>query len=438
MNTFQLIALGIFSALILLGIGVFATQGGLGSSGSVGEVVVWGTVDSDLMEGTIATLREKDRKTFEQVSYKYVDPKTYASELINAMASGTGPDLFLLTQDQIVSFNDKILPIPFAALSQQEFNDAYVDEARLLLTPQGMLGLPFMLDPLVMYWNRDLFANAGVARPPQYWNDFLDIAPKMTTLAGNAAIKTSTIALGEWSNILYAKDILATLIMQAGDAIVVRSDKGVPTPVLGTVAGNGQENGAASALQFYTEFANPTKTIYTWNRALPNSQSAFVGGDLAVYLGYASDYPTIAQRNPNLPFSVALLPQIQGNTVRMTFGRMTSVAVARTTKNPEGALVVAQQLTSTTGVAELAKRSSLPPVRRDVSIDTSGNAAAQMFVQSALIARGWLDPDPTTTNQVFSDMIQSVVSGKQQPTGAVFNALQMLQTILGTNTVRIQ
>ncbi len=436
MSTFQLLLLVAFGMLTMGGVAIFAMSGGINGTGGTGQVTIWGTSDDDTMQSLLASMRQADKTTFDKVQYIRKDKTTYSNDLINAMASGNGPDLFMVTQDMVTQFSDKITVIPYNSVSQASYLNAYIDEGQLFLTPQGMLALPLSVDPLVMYWNRDMFSTAGIAKPPATWNDFLDQAPRITVLDTGNNVKKSAVALGEWSNIRYAKDIVATLFMQAGDPIVSRDANGKPTPVLGATPQGASENPAGSALQFYTEFANPTKTIYSWNRALPESQNNFVAGDLAVYFGYASDYPSITERNPNLHFSVALVPQIQGNATKMTFGRLTGLAIARTSPNPNGALAVAQKLTSQVAISTLAGLVPLPPVRRDVVVDTSGNAAAAVFTQSALMAHGWLDPDPIATNKAFGDMIQSVVSGKDLPSSAVFNVSQILGTLLHTNTIQ--
>lgn len=429
LSSFQIIVLGIFGAFVLVGVGVFAVAGGLGGGSDVGAVEVWGTMDSSVIQNFLGTLRPED-KTFQNVSYTQKQPATYEGELINAMASGSGPDLFMLSQEQLVTFADKVLIIPYRAVSQGAFVTTYVDEGQLFLTAEGSYGLPFVVDPLVMYWNRDLFASAGVASPPRYWNDFFDIAPKITSLDAGAAVRKSAVALGEWQNVLHAKDILAALFIQAGDPIVARDTEGTVRAMLGTRPANLQSIPAESALRFYTEFANPSKTSYSWNKALPRSDNAFTSGDLAVYFGYASEYPTFSARNPNLRFGVELLPQIEGSASSVTYGRLIALAVPRTSSNPTGALTVAERLTGARAVGLLSSLTGLPPVRRDVALDTSDNAALAVFVQSALIAHGWLDPAPTITNGLFQSMIESVISGKEEPAGAVAGAGQELSQLL--------
>jgi ABC-type glycerol-3-phosphate transport system substrate-binding protein len=428
MSTFQLLALVLFGFFILLGVGVFAAFGGLLGSTSVGPVTIWGTLDSNTINNMLATLHASD-KTFAAVKYVQKDAAIYDATLVNAMASGQGPDLFLVPQDDVSSFANKITPIPYASMSQAQFISSYIDEGQIFLTANGALALPFTIDPLVMYWNRDLFAGAGLAQPPQYWSDFLTIAPKLTSLDASNNVHQSAVALGTYKNVDHAKQILSALFMQAGDPIVMHDSNGNLLPVFGQAPVNAPTNPAESALRFYTEFANPGKTTYSWNNALPDSATSFVNGNVGAYFGFASEYATIAARNPNLSFAVATLPQLEGNTTHLTFGEMTGVAISRTAANPAGALLVAEHLTGQKAVSLLAQQLLLPPVRRDVVIDTSSNAAAAVFVQSSLIARAWLDPSPSATNTVFQNMVNEVLSGAAEPASAIAEASQALARV---------
>ncbi len=427
-SNFQLIVIGLCIFFIIAGVGVFAAFGGLLGGSSIGSVTIWGTEDGSTMNNLITTLHQSD-KSFEDVSYVQKDPGTYYLDLVNAMASGTGPDLFLVSQDELASFTDKIIPIPYSAVSEGQFTGSYIDEGQLFLTPQGSLALPFSIDPLVMYWNSDIFAAAGLAQPPQYWNDFLNISPKITSLDTSSNVTQSAVALGEWNNVNNAKAVLSALFMQAGDSIVVRNSSGALEPVFGQTPSTAPSNPASSALLFYTEFADPSKTTYSWNSALPDSNNVFAAGDLGVYFGFASEYSAIAAQNPDLHFAVAVLPQLQGNTTHLTFGNMDGVAISRGSRNPTGALVIAEKLTSQQAISLLTQATGLPPVRRDVVLDTANNAAASVFVESSLIATAWLDPDPQGTDTIFQTMINSVLSGAEDPSGAVAIGAQSLSRL---------
>ena len=424
MSNFQLVVTGVFVALMLIGVGVFATKGGAGGASGVGTVVIWGTVDQTTFSTALDGLRQSN-KSYANVSYVYKDPATYEAQLVDAMAAGRGPDLFMVTPETVSTLADKISVVPYSAVSQQTYTASVLDEANLFLASQGPAALPVLIDPLVMYFNRDMLSGAGIAAPPRHWDDLLTLAPQLTVVDGSATVQKSAVALGGWSNISYAKQILTTLMMQAGDPIVVSGGAGGHTVTLGS-APQGAASPAVSALQFYTTFSNPTKTSYSWNRSLPEAADAFVAGRLAFYFGLASDYQDILLRNPNLHVGVAPLPQVASGGVALTYGRLTGLAVARTASNPTGALAVAELLSGQVGAGALASAFKLPVVRRDVAQDTSGSAAASVFSQAAVMARSWMDPNEQKTDDIFKTMIESVVTGASLPDKAVSDAAQAL------------
>lgn len=431
MSSFQIIVTGIFIALVVVGVGVFALFGGFGGQAGFGPVTVWGTIDQNKMDAALGRLAETSKdKTIQDVIYTQKSPATYQAELVNAIAAGTGPDLIFLSQSDIGVLSDKLVPIPYQSLSQAEFIGSFIDEGQLFITPQGYLALPFIIDPLVMYWNRDTFTAAGFSQPPQYWNDFLSLAPRITSIDAGSNIRKSAVGMGTWNNVSNAKAILSALMMQTGDFITNRTSEGKLEAMLGVKPDTADAPPASEALRFYTDFANPSKVTYSWNRALPNSYTSFTAGDLAVYFGFASEYRSISERNPNLRFGVAVLPQLMGASAKITSGNLIGLAVARGAKNPQGALAAAQKLTSTAAAAAVAQELELPPVRRDVRTDTSASAAASVFVQSALMSRSWADPNKQGTDELFRVMIESVISGRSAPEQAVFEAGAAMRELL--------
>lgn len=421
--------MGIFVVLVVVGVGVFSLFGGIGGKASIGPVVIWGTIDQTTMDKVLGDLASKD-KSLQDAVYVAKKPDTYQGDLINAIAAGTGPDLITLSQSTIGTLSDKISLIPYSAMSQSDYLASYIDEGQLFLTPQGILALPFTIDPLVMYWNRDIFTGAGEAQAPQYWNDLIALAPKITSLDAGANVRRSAVALGTWDNINNAKAVLSALMMQSGDFITGRNAAGALTTTLGIKPDNASVAPASEALRFYTDFANPSKTTYSWNRSLQNSYNAFAAGDVAIYFGQASEYRSISERNPNLRFGVAVLPQLQGASAKITSGLIQGLAVARGAKNPSGALAVAQKLTTAAAAASVAQAMTLPPVRRDVGTDTSASAASAVFVQSALMARSWADPNTAATDSIFKSMIESVSSGRSTPEQAVYDAGSAMRQLL--------
>ena len=333
---------------------------------------------------------------------------------MEALAAGVGPDLFFLPQDLIIRHRDKVFPVPYESFSERNFKNSFVGEAELYLDQKGILAFPFTIDPLVMYYNRDILEGAGIAQPPRFWENFFDIASSITKYDPSLNILQSTIAFGEFQNVAQAKDILSMLLLQFGNEIVVRS--GDKFKVVLNDSFNLPQSPAGAVLRFYTEFSNPTTTrgegVYSWNKSLPNSIDAFTANELAFYFGYASELFVIQQKNPNLNFDVVEIPQIKDSRFKATFGKINALAIAKNSQNLSTAYVVANLLTRQDFIKELSVILSLPPARRDLLSIKPNNPYADIFYNSALISRGWLDPLKEATDIIFKNLVEDIVSGR--------------------------
>ena len=94
-------------------------------------------------------------------------------DLANAIAQGSGPDLVILPESHILKNSKLFASIPYSLISERTFDDTFTQAGDIFLTDNGIAALPFLVDPLVMYWNKDIFATAGVPTPPTTWNDLL-------------------------------------------------------------------------------------------------------------------------------------------------------------------------------------------------------------------------------------------------------------------------
>lgn len=437
-STFQTIVFGVFIAFVVIAVLVFATFSGGGGGQSVGQVVLWGTYDQALVQSYLNRAQGVNNDLV-GLRYEEIPAERFHETLVEALANGTGPDLFILDQANILRHEDKILPFSYEGMSQRELRDTFIDQGEMFAGADGIIALPFSIDPLVLYWNRDLFAAAGVAQPPAYWDEFFALAERITVRDSANTISRATIAFGEFDNVAHAKDIIAALIMQAGGSIVERAPSGDLTPALSTSAINFDATfaerdvlPAQRAVRFYTEFADPVKSVYTWNRSLPYSLDAFAQGTLAMYVGYASEVRDIQARNPNLNFDVAPLPQIRSGerTRRLTFGTLSALAIPRTAANVYGASQLAFSLASTEGSRLFAETISVPSPRRDVLRDIPDDPLQVIFRDAALMSRAWLDPLPSATDAVFRRMIGDATSGALRITDTVQRANEELRALL--------
>ncbi len=431
-SIFQTVVFFVFIGFIIAGVLIFATMSAGGGGQQVGTVVIWGTFDEATVESYLGVLRNDDER-LSGVSYEEKDPATYYDEITEALANGTGPDLFIIDQAHVTEHKNKIIPFPFDVVGERAFRDAFINEADMFIAGDGIDALPWSVDPLVLYWNRDLFAQTGYTRPPQYWGELFGMAERITERDKANTVTRATIAFGEYGNVTHAKDIIATLILQAGGAIVGTTADGALVADLTSV---GQTSSGLpptqSALRFYTEFADPVKSVYSWNRSLPNSIDAFAQERLALYVGTASDLTRIQARNGNLNFDVAPLPQIEsGDRTRVvTFGTMYALAVPRTSQNVTGARTAAQVLTGTENSKLFAQYRGLPSPRRDVLATEPTDPVALIFRNAALIADAWYDPAPDATEAIFRRMVGDVTSGALRISDTIQRANQEMAQLL--------
>ncbi len=418
MTPFQTILLSVFSVFAVAGVILFA--GFTGQQGAlVEEINVWGSVEKNLMEEFLVSLRDID-KSYDQVKYTEIDPTEFDQKLTEALATGNGPDIFMFTEESILKHKAKIYPIPYEVISERDFKDKYIEEAEILLTSEGILGVPFFVDPMVMYWNRDIFSSAGVSSPPKKWEEFYSLSQKITETDQDLNVLISFISFGEFRNLNHAKDIVATLMMQADSKMTSLNEKGELEIELGKTF-DGKNETVQEAINFFVQFSNPSKSVYTWNRSMPRSDNAFVGNDLALYIGYASEINDIRAKNPNLNFDVTYMPQASnGRTV--TFGKLTSLALSKNSRKIESAFGVLSTMSSDGLLAEISRIVELPPVARTLLSDKPTSPYATVFYDSALFSKAWLDPEPASTDIVFQSMIENIVSGRDRVSNAISRA----------------
>jgi maltose-binding protein MalE len=411
MSNFKIAIIAIFSLGLVVGIALFASSKG-SSSQQAANLLVWGPLSADQFDQAYkASSLAADKLT--TITYVKKNPATFEKDFIEALADGTGPDAVILREDSVYKYRNKLFPIPYKSFPERNFKDEFIQEGELFLTPDGTIAFPLMIDPLVMYWNRDLFTNNLIAQPPQYWDQVYPIVDKVTHRDTSANITQSALALGEWRNISNAKEILATLLLQAGTPITARGTDGTVSSVLNRQTDQPIAPSQA-AVNFYTQFSNPTSPNYSWNRSLPSSQNFFLSGNLGMYIGFASELFSIQQKNSNLNFDVTYVPQIRDTKKKAVFAHMYGIALVKQSKQIAAGYKLMTALTESAALKALEVSTNLPPVRRDMLSSVPTDAFRTVFYNSTLISQSWIDPDPDASATAFRDMIESITSGQSR------------------------
>jgi ABC-type glycerol-3-phosphate transport system substrate-binding protein len=431
MKNLQIGIMVLFGAFIVIAVlsfsGFIPVPGGDENKEMAGDLTLWGTDNTAEMSSFLGKIMTGLGSKI-TVKYTQKSSETFANDLIEALASGMGPDMIILPQELVVRLESKIAPFAPEVYSERDFKNAFIQNGEIFIRPKGIIALPISVDPMVMYWNRDTFTNKSIALPPKYWDEFLTLAPILTEKNETNDIKTSALAFGEFQNVTNAKEIVSTLILQSGNPLMVEVGSVLQPAISGLTSKNIPS--IVPVLRFYTDFADPVKNIYSWNRALPESKESFLSGDLAVYFGFSTELLELREKNPNLNFDVASIPQIRDYPLRMTFGKTQGIAVLNASAQKDLAFYVAKYITTPNSTILFADINHKISSSREVLAKIPTDPIKKIFYDSTIISKSWLDPNSEKTSSIFKSVIENIISGRVTMEEAV--GLMQAQFILVT------
>lgn len=367
-----------------------------------------------------------------KINYKNFgdDYHNYRDEVINALASGRGPDIWSAHHTWIIRDKNLLYPSPPEIIDINNYRETFVDAVlQDNIIEEKIYGVPLSVDTLALFYNKDLFNQAHIVAPPANWEAFKEDIDKLTQQNEKGKIVQAGTALGTAQNINRAPDILALLMMQNG-ARMTDPKNTIATFAQQVKPEEGEAyNPGLEALEFYTEFASPKKKIYTWDPLQHYSIDAFLEGTLATMFSYSYHIPTIKLKAPNLNFGVSKMPQISGGR-EVNFANYWTNVVSAKTKYPEEAWTFLKFIAQNKTVKKFCESTKRPPSRRDLFHMFDNDPELKFFTQQILTANTWIRKDNDTTDEIFEDMIEDVILGKKTPQEALqFAEAQVNQTM---------
>ncbi len=397
--------------------------------------------DSDAFDEIIANY--KQLHPFITINYRKLRYSEYEKELVEALAEDRGPDIVSIHNTWIRKYENKLAPMPASitmvypvtkgtikkevinelrtikSLTLRELQNNFVDTVYddVVLENQSgqdvIYALPFSVDTLAMYYNRDLLNNAGIAQPPTFWNkEFQQAVKSLTKQDTQGEIIQSGVAMGGSDNIDRSTDILSVLMMQNGSQMT-DDNNNIVFDRIPTALKNQNYNPGLDALRFYTDFSNPAKEVYSWNSDLNSSLEMFIAGKLALMFGYAYHLPTIKARAPKLNFGITSLPQIDGNYNGTNFANYWVEAVSNKSEYVDEAWDFIQFAAKAEQVKSYLSKTKKPTALRALINEQLENDDINIFVEQVLTSKSWYrGVDSNAAELIINDMIDSVVAGQ--------------------------
>lgn len=107
----------------------------------------------------------------------------FSDKIVTAMAADTAPALILGGASSKYDYEGKLRCLDEiwdnTDLKKENFVSSYLDS---LSMEDGLYGIPFQISSYVMYWNKDLFEQAGLdpETPPASYDEWTEMAQKLT------------------------------------------------------------------------------------------------------------------------------------------------------------------------------------------------------------------------------------------------------------------
>ncbi len=395
---------------------------GGGSGGQRVSLTFWGVFDNrNAFERVIADYKALYPGV--TVNYKQFSFEDYERNLIDALAAGSGPDILMIYNAWLPKHKDKLKPAPDKIMGEdgqffslKNYQDQFVEVAFAdLVSEKKIYGFPLYIDTLGLFYNRDLFNNAGITSPPKTWEEFNQNVQQLTRFDKNRDIEIAGAAMGTTENINRSSDILMALMLQSG----VQMTNQVNTGATFSRPVNGEPVGERS-LAYYTSFADPKSVAYTWNNNMNYSIDAFIEGKAAMMFNYSHQIPVIRSKAARLNFAVAPMPQPDPNNAR-NYANYWAAAVSDKSLNYESAWKFLRYLTSKDGSINYLNVTIRPAARKDVIELQKNDLALGLFARQALTAKSWYQVNVEAIEGIFAEMIEDVNSGKLSPRDALRN-----------------
>ncbi len=376
----QLIIIGAVLAVIII-ISFVVSGFGRRSPQEKAELVFWGTDEQSAFVEGFADFQSENRGI--TIDYRKISEADYEKALVDALAAGNGPDIFMFHSDWVGKHGNKVVPFTEDFMTPSRFADLYPQVATQdFISGDKIYSLPLYIDTLALYYDRDAFDRKGVAVPPKTW----------TELERSISLKGVTAAIGGYAPLLKrAPDIMSALLLQSGTDLNTTTKSFIQ---LSSLAGE-------RAFTSYLKFKAPKE----------DSFSGFAGGRINVIFDYHGSRSLMKDKNPFLNFGVAPLPQLDSNSP-VVVADYYGLSVSSKSVNKDAAMSLASFLTSDATAADnYVRGANHPPALRSLIERYADHNELGIFAKQALIARSWNSPDSSQSNNILNEMIKSVIQG---------------------------
>jgi ABC-type glycerol-3-phosphate transport system substrate-binding protein len=444
-----------FSILILLA--VFVITAGFGCKKNIINqkkfepitLEYWGVWDTPEQMAGIIQAYQNSHPTI-KVRYKNFRYEEYEQKLLEAAWEDRVPDVFMIPVTWLKAYQDRLQPMPSSvqipikeikgtikqeeittlatinSLSTRDVKDNYVQVVYdNVIIDEKIYGLPYSVDSLVTFYNSDLLTAAAIPEPIEDFHGLVEqIQDNNLSKIGNSNyIWQSGVALGGTDNIPRFFDILSSIMMQ--NNVRVKGQNFNPA-----IDGQSAQD-LAEVLGFYTDFANPTRSVYSWNDDLPNAFELFTQGKLAYFFGYSYHADELRKRGVQFNWDITNFPQTRGAEGSKYYSNYWINVVPQKSQHKDAAWNFIQSTTAKNVVTQYLASNKKPTALRSLISSQLEDEDIRIFASQVLTADNWYQGyNIAAAEQYTAEFIESLLSGdmKLDSQGLAFFISRINQT----------
>ncbi len=363
---------------------------------------------------------------YERICDPICEPGDYEDIVRERQFEGEGPNIFMAPSTWIPKYKDRILPAPKGMMNLTEFESTFAQVTKNDLTDEdgNIYALPFYVDTLALYYDNNAFLNENLIKPPADWNEFEKYVEELTIFDKNGNLIRSGAAFGGGSNVNRSQDILMLLIMQNN-------------------IGNGkienlvsfENEGSSAAVNFYTDFTNPEKKSYTWDKDQMYSIDAFAQKKAVMMINYSHHIENVIDKTSNnLNFKIAPIPQLDKNN-KVNYANYLIPVVpkkapcGKEAKTNANCYSLAWEFLDFAARKENAKlyldSTKKPAANLELAKEqlTDFNDKRSVFAGQVFTARSWEHPNDSLSDKVLVEMIDSITITDERIEENIFEAM---------------
>ncbi|KDN22314.1 sugar ABC transporter substrate-binding protein [Amycolatopsis rifamycinica] len=416
-----------------------ATAGCAGSSGSdtaassSGTAPLSGTVTVWLMTGSApTTLTDALNKEFEaahpgvKVKYEIQQWDGIQQKLTTALASGAPPDVIEIGNTQTAAFASQDGVLTDLTADKDSFNGSQWLKG---LADSGSYdgktyGVPFYAANREVIYRKDMFEQAGIAKPPTSNDEWIDAIGKLKTKFGSDPDFQALYMPGQnW----YA---LLSFIWDNGGDIAKADGKNYKASL--------DTPEAKAGLDFYKKLVDTsgTKAPKDADEAKPQQATVYGAGKVAMMIGLPWELATAAKTDASLTGKTgafAIPSKTAGQSAPVFLGG-SNLAVPANSKNVAAAKEYIKLLSSPKYQSQLAAAGVVPGTSTDLTgldKDPLGSVMAKASANGKAVPASPKWGDVESGQNPVKDMLTAYLTGKKTLDQATADANAALNKLIG-------